>query len=141
MDQHFIAYIVLLLTLAKLLEKPVEKAKLSPIVAHIVAGLILGSHILGWVKPLPELEAISYFGLLLLMFYTGMTTNFSELKRLSLWIIAIGLCGVVVTFAMIFYVMLALGYSLSKSLIIAILLSNTATETVAAVIVRSRNES
>lgn len=140
MDQHFIAYMVLLLTLAKLLEKPIEKAELSPIVAHIVAGVILGSHILGWVRPLPELEVISYFGLLLLMFYTGMTTNFSELKRLSLWIIATGLCGVVVTFAMIFYVMLALGYSLLKSLIIAVLLSNTATETVAAVIVRSRNE-
>ncbi len=140
MDQHFIVYIVLLLVFAKLLEKPAEKARLSPIVAHIAAGVVLGPYILGWVKPLPELEAVSYLGLLLLMFYTGMTTNFSELRRLSKWIVAIGVSGVVTTFAMTFGALLAIGYPTTKALIIAVLLSNTATETVAAVVARNRSD-
>ncbi len=140
MDQHFIVYIVLLLVFAKLLEKPAEKARLSPIVAHIAAGVILGPHILRWVKPVPELEATSYLGLLLLMFYTGMTTNFSELRRLSKWIVAVGVSGVVSTFAMTFGTLLAIGYPTTKAFIIAILLSNTATETVAAVVAGCRSD-
>ncbi len=140
MDQHFIVYMVLLLAFAKLLEKPVEKARLSPIVAHIAAGVVLGPYVLRWVKPIPELEAVSYLGLLLLMFYTGMTTDFSELRRLSKWIVAVGVSGVVTTFAMTFGALLVIGYPITKALIIAVLLSNTATETVAAVVARSRSD-
>ncbi len=128
--------LVLLLVLAKLFEFPFRKAYLSPIPAHIFAGIILGPYVLSIVYPSRDLNAIAYLGLLLLMFYTGLTTDFRELKRYGRIIIVMGGMGVLVTFSLIYLVMLGFGFSMLASLFIAAALSNTATETIAAMVAR-----
>jgi len=131
--------LVLLLALAKLLEYPLRRARLNPIVAHVAAGLVLGPYILGLVEPLPVLEEVSYLGLLLFMFYTGMTTSFRELQRMRKAIVFIGAVGAGFTALLTYLSLKFLGLPNYKSLIISVIMSNTATETVAA-IVRSEHD-
>jgi len=82
--------IVLLLMIAKLLELPLRKQHLHPIAGHVIAGLVLGPYVLGWIKPTSELLGIAYLGLLLLMFYTGITTDFRELRRRNVEVMVMG---------------------------------------------------
>ena len=140
MEQSFLLYLALLLVVAKLIERILSRGGISPLVAHIMAGIILGPYVLKLITPSTDLQAVSYLGLLLLMFYTGLTTNFGEMKRLSLWIVAIGISGVLATISLSYLMLTHLGFDSFKALIISILISNTATETTAAVVSRSSNE-
>ncbi len=140
MEQHFMLYLVLLLVTAKVLEKVLSYGRINPLVAHIVAGIVLGPYVLNLVHPSSDLLAVSYLGLLLLMFYTGLTTNFSELRRIGVWIIAVGVSGVLATMVTSFVALKALGFDDAKALIVSILVSNTATETTAAVVTRCSND-
>ncbi len=131
---HLLTSLVLLLVLAKIFEFPFRKVRFSPIPAHILAGVVLGPYILGIVYPKSDLNAIAYLGLLLLMFYTGLTTDFRELKRYGRIIIVMGGMGVLTTFTLVYLVLLMIGYNTLPSLFIAVTLSNTATETIAAIV-------
>lgn len=133
--------LVALLVLAKLLEAPLRKLHLHSIPAHVLAGVILGPYMLSYVYPSPELLGVSYLGLLLLMFYTGLTTDFRELRRHGLSIVVMGGMGVLATFGLVFTVMQWLGFSILPSLFIAAALSNTATETVAAIVAKKGDPS
>lgn len=133
---YLILEIVLLLMLAKVLEIPFRKYSLHPMAGHVVAGIVLGPYLLGLVKPSNELLGIAYFGLLLLMFYTGLTTDYRELKRRGKAVIIMGGMGVLATFTIIYTAMYLLGYPGLPGIFIAAALSNTATETVAAIVAK-----
>lgn len=126
--------LVLLLVLAKILEAPLRKYHLHPIPGHVVAGIILGPYFLGIVYPSPELLGVSYLGLLLLMFYTGLTTDFREFKRHGKNIILMGGMGVIASFILTYCVLGFFGITGVSALFLSAALSSTATETVAATI-------
>ncbi len=133
-EETFILGLVSLLVLAKILEIPFRKYKLHPVVAHVIAGIILGPYVLGIVYPSTELMGIASFGLLLLMFYTGLTTDFRELRRHGSAVVLMGAMGVTTTFLLVLVTSLSLGVSLLVAIFLAAVLSNTATETVAAIV-------
>ncbi len=133
-EETFILGLVSLLVLAKILEIPFRKYKLHPVVAHVIAGIILGPYVLGIVYPSPELMGIASFGLLLLMFYTGLTTDFRELRRHGSAVVLMGAMGVTTTFLLVLVTSISLGVSLLAAIFLAAVLSNTATETVAAIV-------
>jgi len=127
----------MLLILAKLFGVPLKRVGVHPIVGHVLAGVILGPYILGIVSPSRELETIANVALLLLLFYTGLTTDFRELRRKGVAVITMGISGVVATFLLTYFtITFVLGMDHIKALFISIALSNTATETVAATIAR-----
>ncbi len=138
--ESLLMYIALLLILAKTLEIVTTRLRVNPVVAHIIAGTVLGPALLSLVIPNSQLEAIAYLGLLLLMFYTGLTTNFNELRMRFHGVVLVGLTGVAVTFMLSYLVLKALGFETIKSLIISAVLSNTASETVAVVMASERRE-
>ncbi len=133
---NLVVDIVLLLMIAKLLELPLRKQHLHPIAGHVVAGLVLGPYVLGWIKPTSELLGIAYLGLLLLMFYTGITTDFRELRRRNVEVIVMGGMGVLATFTLIYIVLSLMGITGLPAVFVAAALSNTATETVAGIVAR-----
>lgn len=130
----YIRDLVLLLILAKILGLPLRNKGIHPIVGHVLAGVVLGPYILGIVYPGENLATISSVALLLLLFYTGLTTDFRELRRHGLYIILIGSFGVVATFSLAYIILHILGITGIQALFLAIVISNTATETVAATI-------
>ncbi|ABN69364.1 sodium/hydrogen exchanger [Staphylothermus marinus F1] len=137
MDVEYLIFeIVMLLMLAKILEIPFRKYSLHPMAGHVITGIVLGPYFLGLVKPSGEMLGIAYFGLLLLMFYTGLTTDYRELKRRSKTVLLMGGMGVLVTFTLIYLAMCLLGYEGLPGIFIAASLSNTATETMAAIVAK-----
>ncbi|MCI4435849.1 MAG: cation:proton antiporter [Ignisphaera sp.] len=132
--------LVLLYAVAKGFEWVLRRFNIVPAVAYIAAGIVLGSSVLGVVKPSDSLEALSYLGLLLLLLYTGLTTSFSELRSARRWVVAVGVGGIAATIALGFSVLKILGFDDAKALLISIILSNTATEIVAASVTSIHNE-
>ncbi len=128
--------IALMLVFAKFLEIPFRRYRLNPIPAYIISGFILGPYLLGILKPTCELIGLAYLGLILLMLYTGLTTEFHELKTNFKLILIISVLGVIATFTLIYLFLISLGYSIMVSIFVAVTLSNTATETVAAIVSR-----
>ncbi|RLG82486.1 MAG: cation:proton antiporter [Thermoprotei archaeon] len=130
----YIRDLVLLLIVAKILGLPLRSKGIHPIVGHVLAGVILGPYVLRIVYPSENLATIANVALLLLLFYTGLTTDFRELKRRGLYVILIGSLGVIATFSIAYTVLHLIGVTGLQALFLAIVISNTATETVAATI-------
>ncbi len=126
--------LVVLLLLAKVIGYMLKIKGLHPIVGHVIAGLVLGPYVLKVVYPSIELETIASVSLLLLLFYTGLTTNFRELRRRGKAIVTMGLSGVAATFAVTYMLLYIIGVKGLPAVFIAVALSNTATETVAAAV-------
>ncbi len=124
--------LVVLLLLAKIIGYMLKLKGLHPIVGHVLAGLILGPYVLKIVYPTIELETIASVSLLLLLFYTGLTTNFRELRRKGKEVLAMGFSGVAVTFTITYAMLYLIGVRGLPAIFISLALSNTATETVAA---------
>jgi len=132
-----IFYVVVMLASAKLLEIPFRWLNLNPIPAYVLAGFIIGPYVLGIIEFYLELTSIAYLGLILLMLYTGLTTEFREIKSNFKEVVAMGSLGIIVTFIAVYTYLWLLGFPSIISLFIAVALSNTATETVAGVLARS----
>ncbi len=134
---ELILSIVLVIVVAKLLSEPLRRAGIHSIVGDIVAGLLLGPTVLGLVYPDAGLKALADFSLIILMLYTGLNSNLRVLSEQKAKIVITGVSGALFTFIIVFVAAYLYGFSLFTSLFIAIALSNTATETVAAMIEKS----
>ena len=131
---EFIVSIVVIILLAKLLSEPLRRIGIHVIVGDILAGLILGPAVLGLIYPDVSIKALADFSLIILMLYTGLNTNPRVLSEHRFKIIVTGVSGAFFTFILIFAAAYLYGYPLFTALFIAVALSNTATETVAAMI-------
>ncbi len=137
---ELILNIVLIIIVAKLLAEPLRRAGIHSIVGDVLAGLILGPAILGIVQPDTGIKALADFSLIILMLYTGLTSNLRVLGEQKKKIIVTGVSGALTTFTLVFSAAMALGYPLITALFIAVALSNTATETVAAMLERMEHK-
>ena len=130
--------LILLILVAKLLGEAIKRVGLHPIITDILTGIILGPFLLGIVKPSLELKALADFGLILLMLYTGLTSDFKAISGKSRITLTIGISGAFTTIALAFTVCSLLGLPIFMAFIISIALSNTATETLAAILSKER---
>lgn len=128
--------IALILLFAKIFEVPFRKYGFSPITAYVIAGFIIGPYMLGLITSYEGLIGIANLSLILLMLYTGLTTDFRDLTENFRYIVLIGVSGVAITFTIIYVFLHILGFNTIVALFVAFSLSNTATETVAAIISR-----
>lgn len=131
---EFIVSIVVIVLFAKLLSEPLRRIGIHVIVGDILAGLILGPAVLGLIYPDAGIKALASFSLIILMLYTGLSTNPRVLSEHKFKIIVTGISGALFTFILIFIAAYLYGYPLFTALFIAVALSNTATETVAVMI-------
>ena len=73
-----------------------RKLKAPQVVGEIVAGLIIGPSLLGWVNQSDFLLQMAEIGVILLMFSAGLETNIDELKKSGPVAFAIACSGVFV---------------------------------------------
>ena len=67
-----ILYIALLIIFAKLFEEVMVRIKQPPIIGYIIAGIILGPAVLGWVLPTGEITLFITIGVFFLFFLIGL---------------------------------------------------------------------
>ena len=129
--EDFILQVIVALLAAKIIGEVFRKAYIHPLVADIIIGIILGPSLLGFLDPTSGIKYLAYFGLIILMFYAGLTSNLKVLTEYKGMIIATGVSGVIVTFLLVLSTCLLQGIGIWTALFIAIVLSNTATEVTA----------
>lgn len=89
-------HLALLLALARLLGELMKKLGQPAVIGELMAGILLGPSLLGWLTPelhqrffppgvpwMPGLEVVSWFGLALLMLFTGLETDVRLLRSLG----------------------------------------------------------
>src|SRR5574342_202694 len=68
---------------AKLLGELFERLRQPAIVGEIIAGILIGPSVLGWISPNAFLEALAQLGVMFLLFQVGLEVKPSELMRVG----------------------------------------------------------
>jgi len=102
--------IAVILAVCRLLHELCERIGQPPVIGEIIAGLLLGPSLLGWLAPalfarlfppasLPALNALSQIGLVLFMFLVGLHLDLGEVWSLRRVAGLAGLLSIVLPFA------------------------------------------
>jgi Kef-type K+ transport system membrane component KefB/nucleotide-binding universal stress UspA family protein len=122
----FLAELIVLMLVGRLLGEAMQRIGQPSVMGQLLAGILLGPSLLGWLWPdlqhwiFPDskeqknmIDAISQFGILLLLLLTGMETDLKLVRKVRRAAACISLTGVAVPFACGF----ALGQFLPESLL------------------------
>jgi len=135
---NYLFALAILLVVAKSLEWLFERVSIPPIIAHVLTGIILGPFILGVVQPMGELKVLSEFGLLMMMLYMGLTSNFSAIAQNTKRSIVVAAMGVAFSFILGFTTVIVFGEGLAAAVFVGITLGNTAIEVTSGILVKER---
>lgn len=91
--------IAIILVATKLFGLVARKLKAPQVVGEIIAGLVIGPCILGWVGQTDFLTAMAEIGVVLLMFSAGLGTNLKDLIKTGPLAFLIACAGVIVPLA------------------------------------------
>ena len=86
----------IIIVAAKLFGIVARKIKVPQVVGEIIAGLVIGPSVLGFVDQSDFLSQVAEIGVVLLMFTAGLGTNLHDLMRTGLKAFAIACAGVLV---------------------------------------------
>ncbi|WP_297464204.1 cation:proton antiporter [Thermococcus sp.] len=134
----FLAALALLLVTAKTLEWLFERFELHPIIAHVLTGILLGPFVLGIIEPADELRVLAEFGLIMMMLYMGLTSNFSAIAQNTKKAVVVAVLGVAFSFLLGFLTVKFFGKDTTAAIFVGITLGNTAIEVTSGVLVRER---
>ncbi|HXA52071.1 MAG TPA: cation:proton antiporter [Candidatus Acidoferrum sp.] len=85
---------------AKLMAELFERWNQPGIVGEILAGVLIGPSVLGWLRPNEFLGALSDLGAMFLLFRVGLEVKSSELLKVGGTAALVAVCGVIVPFVM-----------------------------------------
>ncbi len=145
--ENFLFPVLLLLLVGRSLGYIFERYGFQSLIGEVLAGIILGPIMVAIAAPYfieesTELMVLSQFGVLMLMLLSGLMTDYRAFRKNYKASIFIGTMGVIVTFLIIFlpfYFIIGpiFKISLMANLFISAILSNTAIEIVAGVLIHS----
>jgi Kef-type K+ transport system membrane component KefB len=85
---------------AKLLAEIFERLGQPGIVGEILAGVLIGPHVLGWMQPNEVLTILADLGVMFLLFRVGLEVKASELMSVGGTALIVATVGVIVPFGM-----------------------------------------
>jgi len=85
---------------AKLLAEVCERCRQPGLVGEILAGILLGPSVLGWVVPDQGLNALADLGVMFLLFRVGLEVKASELLKVGVTATLVATLGVIVPFVL-----------------------------------------
>lgn len=91
--------IFVIFSAAKILEDLFERVRVPGIVGNILAGVLIGPGVLGWIRPNEFLTALAELGVMFLLFQVGLQVRSSELMKVGGTAVVTALVGVVAPFA------------------------------------------
>jgi Kef-type K+ transport system membrane component KefB len=109
---------LILFVSAKLMAEVAERLGQPGIVGEILAGVLIGPSVLGWLAPNEFLLAMSELGAMFLLFRVGLEVKSSELMRVGGTAMLVACSGVVVPFIMGTGIFLLWGTGLSESIFV-----------------------
>jgi Kef-type K+ transport system membrane component KefB len=89
---------LLVFAAAKLLAEIFERVGQPAIVGEILAGILIGPHVLGWLAPSDSLRTLSDLGVMFLLFRVGLEVKASSLMNVGGTALVVATAGVILPF-------------------------------------------
>lgn len=106
MESHvFLIQLVLILFSARLVGEIAAYFQAPSVIGELLAGVIIGPSLLGWIEISPQIHLLAQIGIILLLFEVGIETDISRLTSAGLKALVVAIAGVVFP--------LVLGFSVS----------------------------
>lgn len=104
-DHTFIILaLFVMLAAAKIMAEIFERLKQPAVVGEILAGVIIGPSLLGWVAPSEIITIIAEFGVIFLLFTVGLETKPQAIFKVGKRAVMVGVLGVVLPFVAGYYI-------------------------------------
>jgi Kef-type K+ transport system membrane component KefB len=103
---------------AKVMAEIAERIGQPGIVGEIVAGVLVGPSVLGWLAPNEFLSALSDLGAMFLLFRVGLEVKPSELMKVGGTATLVAFCGVVVPFILGTAILLGWGAKMNEAIFV-----------------------
>jgi Kef-type K+ transport system membrane component KefB len=87
-----------MLAAAKIMAEVFERLRQPAVVGEILAGVIIGPSILGWVRPSEMITILAEIGVIFLLFTVGLETKPQAIFRVGRRAVLVGVLGVVLPF-------------------------------------------
>ena len=91
--------LAIIIIFAKVFGLVARKLKAPQVAGEIVAGLLIGPSVLGWVQASDFMAGMAEIGVIMLMFNAGLNTNIQDLKKSGLKATLIACAGVAIPMA------------------------------------------
>jgi len=123
---EFLLLLAVILIAAKVLGELAERFGQPAVIGELLAGVLLGPSVIGFVDPtLPALHLIAEIGVVLLLFGIGLETDLKRLMSVGGAAFAVAVVGVVLPFALGFWVSRSLGLELLPAIVAGAALTAT----------------
>src|SRR6516162_2131208 len=109
---------LLIFVSAKLMAELAERVGQPGIVGEILAGVLIGPSVFGWLAPNEFLSALSDLGAMFLLFRVGLEVKSSELLKVGGTATLVAFCGVVVPFMMGSAILLGWGAKVNEAIFV-----------------------
>lgn len=134
MEVHtFFLYLMAMLLTARLFAEVATRLKAPPVIGELLAGVLLGPSLLGWISPSEVIKLLAEIGIILLLFEVGLETDVRQLARAG------GKALVVATGGVLFPALLGFGlarWGLGLDTLPALFIGGTLTATSIGITVR-----
>lgn len=96
--------IVIILLAARLFAEIASRINIPPVVGELLAGVVLGPSLLGWIEPDEVLHLLAQIGIILLLFEVGLDTDISKLVRAGSKAVVVAFSGFFLPFLLGFLI-------------------------------------
>src|SRR5919106_5939240 len=102
----FFLFLMIMLLTARLFAEVAARLQSPPVIGELLAGIVLGPSLLGWINPTEVIKLLAEIGIILLLFEVGLETDVRQLARTRTQSLTVATGGFVLPFL--------LGYGLSR---------------------------
>jgi Na+:H+ antiporter len=129
----FFLYLLVILLSARILAELAVRLNSPSVIGELLAGVVLGPSLFGWLEPTQTIKLLAEIGIILLLFEVGLETDLKRLARTGAKSVLVAAAG--------FILPLLLGFSLSYwgfglSLLVSLFIGGTLTATSIGITVR-----
>ncbi len=118
--------IAFILLAARIFGEIAIRINVPPIIGELVAGIVLGPSLLGWVEPNDVLALLAEIGIILLLFEVGLETDIGRLVKAGSSAALVALSGFILPFVLGFVLSF---YVFNLSLLVSLFIGGTLTAT------------
>jgi len=134
MEVHnFFLILLTILLAARILGELAARLGAPPVIGELLAGVLLGPSLLGWVEPAPVIRLLAEIGIILLLFEVGLETDIMRLVKTGLKPVIVAAGGVVLPFGLGYA---ASAYVFEQNLLTSLFIAGTLTATSIGITVR-----
>jgi Kef-type K+ transport system membrane component KefB len=117
-NASILLHLFLMLAAAKLMAELFERLRQPAVVGEILAGVIIGPSLLGWVSPSEMINILAEIGVIFLLFNVGLETKPQSIFNVGRRAVLVGVLGVVLPFVAGYFIAVAWGGSFVESMFI-----------------------